>query len=143
MRPNRTFYRRPVVNPDLLLFAPTHEWVVVTEEDGTQEATIGISGFAVEQLTDLVHIELPEVGAAAKAEEPLCEVESVKAVSDIYAPVTGEVSAVNEALRDAPESLSEDPYGIGWIAKIRVSDDSALKRLMDHAAYQRMCAEEA
>ena len=131
------------MNPDLLLFTPTHEWVIVAEENGERVATLGISAFAVEQLTDLVHIELPQIGAAANSAEPICEVESVKAVSDIYAPVTGEVVAVNDALPDAPETLSDDPYGVGWIAKIKVTDDSALAGLMDHAAYQRMCEEEA
>ena len=130
------------MNPDLLLFTPTHEWVIVAEENGARVATLGISAFAVEQLTDLVHVELPQIGAAAISEEPLCEVESVKAVSDIYAPVTGEVVAVNDALPDAPETLSDDPYGVGWIVKIEVTDDSALAGLMDHAAYQRMCEEE-
>jgi len=130
------------LNPDQLLFAKTHEWVAVTEEDGGKVVTVGLSAFAVEALTDLVYLELPKVGAMTTAEEPFCEVESVKAVSDLYAPVSGKVIAVNGKLPDALETLSDDPYGAGWIAKIAVSDDSALDNLMDHTAYQAMCQEE-
>jgi glycine cleavage system H protein len=131
------------VNPDKLLFAKTHEWASIAVEGAEKIATIGLSAFAVEALTDLVFIELPKVGRQVKAEESFCEVESVKAVSDIYAPVAGEVIAVNESLPDHLETLSGDPYGDGWIAKIRVSDEAALAKLMDHAAYQKLCAEEA
>jgi len=90
-----------------------------------------------------VFIELPKVGRQVKAQESFCEVESVKAVSDVYAPVTGEVIAVNEKLADDLETLSKDPYGDGWIARIKISDESSLKNLMDHAAYQKQCAEES
>jgi glycine cleavage system H protein len=131
------------VNPDKLLFAKTHEWVSISQEGPQKVATVGISAFAVEALTDLVFIELPKVGRKVTAEQSFCEVESVKAVSDIYAPVAGEVIAVNESLPDRLETLSSDPYGDGWIAKIRVTDEAGLKNLLDHAAYQKMCAEEA
>jgi glycine cleavage system H protein len=131
------------VKPDKLLFAKTHEWVAVAEEGGQKVATVGLTDFAVEALTDLVFIELPKVGREVKAGESFCEVESVKAVSDIYAPVTGEVIAVNEPLADKLETLSNDPYGAGWIARIKITDDTALANLMDHAAYQKQCAEEA
>ena len=131
------------MKPDKLLFAKTHEWVALAEEGGQKVATVGISDFAVQALTDLVFIELPKVGRQVKAEESFCEVESVKAVSDIYAPVTGEVIAVNESLPDHLETLSNDPYGAGWIARIKITDDTALKNLMDHAAYQKQCAEES
>lgn len=131
------------MNPEKLLFAKTHEWVAVAEEDGQKTVTIGLSTFAVDALTDLVFIELPQVGRQVKAEEPFCEVESVKAVSDVYAPVTGEVVAVNDALPDALETLSNDPYGEGWIAKIRVADEAALAGLMDYETYQRQCDHEA
>jgi glycine cleavage system H protein len=132
-----------VVNPEKLLFAKTHEWVAVADEGGQKIATVGLTKFAVEALTDLVFIELPKVGRQVKAEESFCEVESVKAVSDVYAPVTGEVIAANESLPENLETLSRDPYGDGWIARIRITDDSALKKLMDHAAYQKQCAEES
>jgi len=131
------------VKPENLLFAKTHEWVAVTEDAGQKIATVGLTAFAVEALTDLVFIELPKVGRQVKAQESFCEVESVKAVSDVYAPVTGEVIAVNTSLPDHLETLSSDPYGDGWIARIKITDDSSLKNLMDHAAYQKQCAEEA
>ena len=126
------------MKPENLRYAKTHEWVSV---DG-EVATVGISAFAVEALTDLVFIELPKVGAQVQPEQPFCEVESVKAVSDVYAPVAGEVVAVNESLPERLEVLSSDPYGEGWIAKIKMSDDAGLGRLLDHSAYQRQCAEE-
>ncbi len=129
------------MKPEDLHYAKTHEWVAVAEEGGAQIATVGISAFAVEALTDLVFIELPTVGQQVEAEQPFCEVESVKAVSDIYAPVDGEVVAVNTALPNALETLSSDPYGAGWIAKIKIKDDSALGNLLDHAAYQKQCEE--
>lgn len=127
------------MKPENLLFANTHEWVALSEENGQKTATIGISAFAVEALTDLVFIELPQVGRQVTAGDSFCEVESVKAVSDIYAPVTGEVVAVNTDLPNDLEMLSSDAYGKGWIAKIKVTDDSALAGLMDYAAYQKQC----
>ena len=129
------------MNQEDLLFAKTHEWAAISTEDH-KLVTLGLSAFAVEALTDLVYIELPEVGRQVHTEQPFCEVESVKAVSDIYAPVDGEVVAVNDALPNALETLSKDPYGAGWIAKIRITDSAGLTRLMDHKTYQRQCAEE-
>jgi len=131
------------VKPEDLLYAKTHEWVAVSQEGGAKIATVGISAFAVEALTDLVFIEPPKVGAQVAAEQPFCEVESVKAVSDVYAPVAGEVIEVNKTLPDRLEILSSDPYGEGWIAKIRVTDDSNLSKLLDYAAYQKQCEEES
>ena len=131
------------MKPEELLFAKTHEWVAITEQDGGKLATVGLSAYAVEALTDLVYIELPKIGAQVTAGQSMAEVESVKAVSDIYAPVTGEVVEVNDALPDQLETLSEDPFNQGWIARIRISDESALADLMDHAAYQEQCAEES
>ena len=130
------------MKPENLLFAKTHEWAAIADEGGAKIATIGISAFAVEALTDLVFIELPKVGAKVDAEQPFCEVESVKAVSDVYAPVAGEVIAVNETLPERLEVLSTDPYGEGWIAKIKIADDANLGRLLDFAAYEKQCAEE-
>jgi glycine cleavage system H protein len=128
------------VNPDNLLFAKTHEWVAVAEEGGQKIATVGLTAFAVEALTDLVFIELPQVGRQVKAEESFCEVESVKAVSDLYAPVSGEVTEVNEALRDAPELLNSDAFGEGWICRLSLADEHELEQLMDAAAYQELTA---
>ena len=132
-----------VVKPEDLLFNKTHEWVAVAHEGGRKVATVGLSAFAVEALTDLVFIELPQVGRQVAADESFCEVESVKAVSDVYAPLAGEVIAVNNKLADDLETLSNDPYGDGWIAKIKVADESNLKNLLDHATYQKQCAEES
>jgi glycine cleavage system H protein len=131
------------VNPENLLFAKTHEWVTVASEGGQKVATVGLTKFAVEALTDLVFIELPKVGRQVKAEESFCEVESVKAVSDVFAPVAGEVVAANDKLADNLETLSNDPYGEGWVARIKIADEAGLKNLMDYAAYQKQCAEEA
>ena len=130
------------MNPPELRYAKTHEWVRVDESDGAKIATMGITAFAVEALTDLVFMELPKVGRAVKAGEAFGEIESVKAVSDMYAPVTGEVVEVNTGLPESLETLNHDPYGAGWIAKIRITDDSSLGQLMDAAAYEKQCAEE-
>lgn len=131
------------MTPESLLFAKTHEWVAVSNDGGQKIATIGLTAFAVEALTDLVFIELPKVGRQVKAEESFCEVESVKAVSDVYAPVAGEVIAANARLADDLELLSNDPYGEGWIARIKIADEAGLKNLMDYAAYQKQVADEA
>lgn len=128
--------------PQDLRFAKTHEWVHLEGPSGAQTATIGVSAFAVAALTDLVYIELPQVGRKLAHGEPFGEVESVKAVSDLYSPLAGEIVAVNEDLRDHLEKLSEDPYGAGWLIRLRIADDSGLADLMDHATYQRQCAEE-
>ena len=130
------------MTPDKLLFAKTHEWVRVDAEGGAKVATIGVSAFALEALTDLVYIELPAVGRQLKAGESFGEIESVKAVSDLYSPVSGEVIAVHEGLGDKLETLNADPYGEGWMIKVRLADEAALKNLMDYAAYQKQCAEE-
>jgi glycine cleavage system H protein len=133
---------KTIVNVEQLLYSESHEWVRVTEEDGVKMATIGISAFAVEQLTDLVYMELPEVGRQISAGEEFGEVESVKAVSPLYSPVDGEIVAVNSSLPDRLETLGEDPYEAGWIIKVRLTDESSLARLMDYAAYQKQCSEE-
>lgn len=131
------------MKPEDLLFTKTHEWISVASEGGQKVATMGLSAFAVDALTDLVFIELPKVGRQVNAGESFCEVESVKAVSDVYAPLGGEVVAVNAGLPDNLDTLSKDPFGEGWIAKLKVTDDANLKNLLDYAAYQKQCAEEA
>lgn len=131
------------MKPEDLLYARTHEWVSVAEEGGRRIATVGLSAFAVDALTDLVFIELPLVGRQVEAGESFCEVESVKAVSDVYAPLAGEVIVVNNGLSDNLDTLSHDPYGEGWLAKLVVTDDANLKHLLDYAEYQKQCAEEA
>lgn len=131
------------MNPSELLYAKTHEWLSVAEEGGDKVGTLGISAFAVEALTDLVYIDLPAVGKTVEAEQPFCEVESVKAVSDIYSPVAGEVIAVNDSLPDNLEVLGDDPYEKGWIAKIKITDEAGLSNLLDKSAYDKLCSEEA
>jgi len=130
------------MNPKDLLYAETHEWVRVTPEGGRKVATVGITAFALEQLTDLVHMVLPKVGAKVRAGEPFGEVESVKAVSDLYSPVDGEVIAAHSDLTNKLETLGSDPYNEGWMIKVALSDDSSLKSLMDAAAYEKQCAAE-
>ena len=130
------------MKPEELLFAKTHEWAHVESTGGGKVATVGISAFAVEALTDLVYMQLPAVGRKVKAGESFGEIESVKAVSDLYSPVDGEVVEVNSALPSKLETLNADPYGAGWIAKIKLTDEATLKNLLDYAAYQKMCAEE-
>ena len=116
-------------------FAKTHEWAR-TEDDGL--VTVGISAHAVEALTDLVFMQLPAIGKKVKAGESLGEIESVKAVSDIYAPVSGEVVAINAALPGALETLGADPYGGGWIARLKPDDPAQVSALMDRAAYDTL-----
>lgn len=117
--------------PDDLRYSKEHEWVRV---DGSR-ATIGITSFAADELGDVVFIELPEIGATLTQFATFGVVESVKAVSDLYSPVSGEVVELNEALRDAPELLNADAFGEGWIAKVELSDTAELDSLMDAAAY--------
>lgn len=130
------------MKPEELRFAKTHEWVYVAEENGAKVGTVGISAFALEALTDLVHIELPDVGRQVKAGETFGEIESVKAVSDLYSPVTGEVTAVHKQLAEQLDVLNADPYGQGWMIKVKLASDHGLGQLLDYEAYQRQCAEE-
>ncbi|MEZ6086643.1 MAG: glycine cleavage system protein GcvH [Pirellulaceae bacterium] len=125
------------MKPEDLLYAETHEWVHA--DSGI--ATIGISSFAAEQLTDLVYMELPEIGRQLQSGEEFGEVESVKAVSPLYSPVTGEVVEVNSELTGKLETLASDAFGNGWMIKVRFSDDSELSKLMKYDAYQKQCAE--
>ncbi|TWT56871.1 Glycine cleavage system H protein [Thalassoglobus neptunius] len=123
------------MDPSSLKFAKTHEWVSV---DG-EIATIGISEFAVKELSDVVHVELPNSGKSFSAGEVFGEVESVKAVSDLYAPIGGEIVEVNSVLEGDPAPLSDDPFGDGWIVKLKVENADELDSLMDYAAYQASC----
>jgi glycine cleavage system H protein len=131
------------VQPQDLLFAKTHEWVHLDKgASGEKIATVGISHFAVEALTDLVYLELPEVGREVKAGESFGEIESVKAVSDLYSPVSGEIVDINGALAGKLDQFHDDPYGAAWIVKIKVSDEAGLKSLLDYESYEKQCAEE-
>ena len=122
--------------PEELQYTKTHEWVR-TEGD---TATIGVTDFAQEELGDIVFVELPEEGATLDAGDSFGTLESVKAVSDLYTPVGGEVVEINEALNDSPEKINEDPYGDGWIVKLRVSGDGDLLSASD---YERLLEEES
>lgn len=125
--------------PADLKYAKTHEWVR-READGS--VTVGITEHAQELLGDMVYVEVPEVGAGVEAEEGCAVVESVKAASDVYAPVAGEIVAVNEALADSPELVNQSPYGEGWLMRIRPADASAVAALLDAEAYQAVVAED-
>ncbi len=129
------------MTPDQLLFSETHEWVHVEQKEGSQIATLGITAFAVEALTDLVYMQLPKVGETVTAGKPFGEIESVKAVSDLYSPIDGEVVQVNTSLPDNLEILNDDPYGQGWLIKVKVSDPAPLSKLMNLEAYEKQCAE--
>lgn len=117
--------------PEHLRYAESHEWI----EAGGDERAVGITDHAQEELNDVVFVELPEVGREVKRGEAVAVVESVKAASDIYAPVDGRISAVNDALSDSPETVNSEPYEGGWLFKIEAGDPSQLDNLMDAAAY--------
>jgi len=123
------------MKPDNLRFAKTHEWVAV---DG-DIATIGVSEFAVKLLTDIVYLSLPAVGKRFSPGESMGEIESVKAVSEIYAPVQGEVIAINEQLPDSLTLLNDSPYDKAWILKLRMTDSSQVDGLLRYAEYQKHC----
>ena len=130
------------MTPENLLYAESHEWVAVADEGGRKVGTVGITAFAIEQLTDLVHMVLPKVGSKISAGQEFGEVESVKAVSSLYSPVTGEIIAVNTDLPNNLETLNSDPYGNGWMIKVALSDETSLGKLMDKAAYEKQIATE-
>lgn len=118
--------------PDGLLYHVEHDWAKV---DG-DTATFGVTWYAQDQLGEVVFFDPPEVGAQISAGSAYAEVESVKAVSDVFAPMSGEVTEVNEALKDTPERINEDPYGDGWMVKVKLSDPSEAESLMDVNAYK-------
>jgi glycine cleavage system H protein len=120
--------------PEDLQYHPEHDWAKI---DG-DTATFGVTWFAQDQLGEVVFVELPEVGSTISANGTYAEVESVKAVSDVYAPLSGEVLEVNDALKDDPEAINNDPYGAGWVAKVRLSDPSEVDSLLDVDAYTKL-----
>ena len=127
------------MDPKTLRFTPTHEWVHLEGDI----ATIGISRFAVDQLTDLILIDLPALGARVASGKSFGEVESVKAVSDLYSPVTGEVVAVNSDVAGDVQLLAEDPYTKGWLIQVKLDPQGASADLLDHAAYEKKVSEDA
>ncbi len=118
--------------PEDLKYHPEHDWARI---DG-DEATFGITWYAQDSLGEVVFFEAPKVGATITKDESYTEVESVKAVSEVIAPLSGEVIAVNEELADSPETINEDPYGAGWLVKVKLSDPSEVDALMDADAYE-------
>ena len=117
--------------PEDLLYHPEHDWAKIEGDT----ATFGITWFAQDALGEVVFFDPPEVGSTTTAGEPYAEVESVKAVSDVIAPISGEIVEVNGALADAPEKINDDPYGEGWMVKVKLSDPSERDRLIDAATY--------
>ncbi|MFH1741453.1 MAG: glycine cleavage system protein GcvH [bacterium] len=124
--------------PENLRYTQTHEWARIEGD----EATIGITDFAQHQLTDIVYVEMPEIGAAAVQGKEIGVVESCKIAADLYAPVSGEVVAINDRLADEPQLVNNDPYGEGWIIKIRLSNPSEADALMDAKAYAAVAVSE-
>ena len=122
--------------PEDLRYHPEHDWVRL---DG-DTAEFGITWFAQDALGEVVFFDPPEAGTAVKKDSPYAEVESVKAVSDVYAPLSGEIVAVNDALSDSPERINEDPYGDGWLVRVKLSDPSEADALMHAGAYREMLA---
>ncbi|MEM6278282.1 MAG: glycine cleavage system protein GcvH [Verrucomicrobiota bacterium] len=119
--------------PDHLRYSDSHEWI---DPADPAAASLGISDHAQAELTDVVYLELPEVGRVVSKGEAIAVIESVKAANDIYAPVSGEVVEVNEALAEAPEPVNEDPYGAGWMIKLKLSDVSEIESLHDSGSYR-------
>ena len=124
--------------PDDLRYHPEHDWARIEGD----EATFGITWYAQDALGEVVFYEPPEVGSQASKDEAYAEVESVKAVSDVYAPLSGEIVAVNQAAADKPELVNEDPYGEGWLVRVKLSDPSEADELMNAEAYRAMLGEE-
>jgi glycine cleavage system H protein len=124
--------------PEDLRYHPAHDWARVAEG----EATLGITWYAQDSLGELVHFEPPDVGATLSKDSVYGEVESVKAVSDLIAPVSGEVLEVNEAVVDAPETVNEDPYGEGWLIRVSLAQPSELDALLDASAYRALLEEQ-
>jgi glycine cleavage system H protein len=124
--------------PDDLKYHPEHDWARIEGD----EAVLGVTWFAVDALGELVHFEPPQAGAAVTKDSSYGEVESVKAVSDLIAPLSGEVIDVNQQVVDAPETVNDDPYGAGWLIRIRLSDPSEVDALLDLAAYKQVLAEQ-
>jgi glycine cleavage system H protein len=125
--------------PTDLKYTKTHEWLRLEGD----VATIGITDFAQGELSDIVYVEITAVGKTIKREEPLGTIEAVKAVSDLYSPVSGQIIEANGSLKDSPANVNKDPYGEGWMAKVKVSDPSELKSLLDSVAYAELARKSA
>jgi glycine cleavage system H protein len=124
--------------PDGLLYHPEHDWAKI---DGT-DATFGITWYAQDALGEVVFYDPPEVGSEVGKDKPYAEVESVKAVSDVFAPLSGEIVEVNSAVADSPETINSDPYGEGWLVKVKLSDPAEAEGLMDAGAYKDLLSDQ-
>jgi len=124
--------------PEGLLYHPEHDWAKV---DG-ETATFGVTWYAQDALGEVVFYEPPEVGSETTKDQAYAEVESVKAVSDVYAPLSGEITAVNDAVSDSPEVVNEDPYGEGWLVRVKLTNPSEVDELLDVAAYRKLLEDE-
>jgi glycine cleavage system H protein len=127
------------MDPTTLRYSKTHEWAQVEGD----VCTVGLTQFAVEQLTDIIYIELPDVGDPAIAGDSFGEIESVKSVNDLYAPVSGDIVEVNDKLTNDPSIVSKDPYGKGWLIKIKVAKNAKLDHLLSYEDYQKQIASES
>jgi glycine cleavage system H protein len=123
--------------PEELRYHPEHDWARVEDDD----ATFGITWYAQDALGEVVFFEPPEVGTDVTKDKPYAEVESVKAVSDVYAPLSGEIREVNETAAESPETINDDPYGAGWLVKVTLSDPSEADELLDAGAYRKLLEE--
>jgi glycine cleavage system H protein len=129
----------PESYPDNLHYHPEHDWAKIEGD----EATFGITWYAQDSLGEVVFFDPPDVGSTVTANEPYAEIESVKAVSDVFSPLSGEVTEVNEAVSETPELINEDPYDAGWLIKVKLSDPTEVEKLMDAAAYQELLKQNA
>ena len=120
--------------PANLKYHSEHDWALIEDD----EATFGITWYAQDALGEVVFYEPPEIGAAISKDQPYAEVESVKAVSDVFAPLSGEITAVNEELSESPEKINEDPYGAGWLVKVKLSDPDEVDQLLDAPGYREL-----
>ena len=123
--------------PEDLRYHPEHDWARIEGE----EATFGVTWYAQDALGEVVFYEPPEVGSSAAKDQTYAEVESVKAVSEVYAPLSGQIVAVNEALSDDPETINEDPYGDGWLVRVRLSDPAEVEQLLDVEEYRKLLSD--
>jgi glycine cleavage system H protein len=128
----------PESYPDDLLYHKQHDWARIS--DG--EATFGITWYAQDSLGEVVQFEPPDIGSTVSADESYAEIESIKTVSDVFAPLSGEVTDINEAVSETPELINEDPYGAGWLIKVKLSDPSESESLLDAAAYKELVKQE-
>ncbi len=124
--------------PDDRKYTEEHEWVLLEENDGDMIGIVGVTDFAATELGDVVFVELPEIGSEFSQKDPMGTIESVKAVADLFLPISGEILAVNEAVADSPELVNTDPMDEGWLVKVRLAEPEELEALLDATAYAKL-----